>query len=92
MKNKLCLMLGIMLIVSSCACNKDMLDLEYNFKKIHIYEVNKCYEIISWRDYDDGEQFQINVKGYGKILISSVSCFLVKDKCPICEVEENDCI
>ena len=85
MKNKLCLMLGTMLVVSLCACNKDILDTDYKFEKIHIYEVNKCYEIISWRDYEDGEQFQINVKGYGKILISSNSCFLVKDKCPICD-------
>lgn len=79
------MLLGIVLI-SLTGCNKQIIDLDYKFNKAHIYETNKCYEIDSWKDYD-GEQLQIDIKGYGKIVISNVDCFLVKDKCPICDKE-----
>jgi hypothetical protein len=80
-------LLGL-LLVSSLAltgCNKQLVDLNYRYTKVHIYETNTCYDISSWTDYEDGEQLQVHIKGKGKILISSTSCFLVEDKCPICD-------
>lgn len=80
-------LLGL-LLVSSLAltgCNKQLVDLNYRYNKVHIYETNTCYDISSWTDYEDGEQLQVHIKGKGKILISSTSCFLVEDKCPICD-------
>ena len=68
-----------------CGCNYQMVDLDYNYKKVHLYGTNKCYEINSWKDYEDGEQIQVDIKGSGKILLSSYSCFLVQDNCPICD-------
>ena len=66
-------------------CNMQAIDLNYSFKKVHLYETGTCYEISSWRDYENGEQLQVHIKDKGKILISSTDCFLVEDECPICD-------
>ena len=81
------LLLGLLLVftLTLTGCNKQLIDLNYSYKKVHIYETNTCYDISSWTDYEDGEQLQVHIKGKGKILISSTSCFLVEDKCPICD-------
>lgn len=81
------LLLGL-LLVSSLAltgCNKQLVDLNYRYNKIHLYETDTCYAISSWTDYENGEQLQVHITGKGKILISSTDCFLVEDKCPICD-------
>ena len=82
--NKKILALGLATVMLT-GCNKQIFDFNYEFRKVHIYETGKCYAINSWKDYSDGEQLQIDVAGYGKILISSTDCFLVKDKCFICK-------
>lgn len=82
MKKKILLLAIIGLSASSC--NYQVIDFDLQFKKVHIFENGKCYEISSWRDYEDGEQFQVDIKGYGKVLLSSYSAILVQDKCPIC--------
>ena len=69
------------------SCNKKVFDFNYEYSKVHLYETGCCYEINNWRDYQDGEQIQVDIKGYGIVLTSSISCFLVKDKCPICDYE-----
>jgi hypothetical protein len=81
------LLLGLLLVftLTLTGCNKQLIDLNYSYKKVHIYETNTCYDISSWTDYEDGEQLQVHIKDKGKILISSTSCFLVEDKCPICD-------
>jgi hypothetical protein len=81
------LLLGLLLVftLTLTGCNKQIFDFDNSFKKVHLYETDCCYEINSWRDYEDGEQLQLDIKGKGKILISSMSCFLVDDKCPICD-------
>ena len=81
------LLLGLLLVftLTLTGCNKQLIDWNYSYKKVHIYETNTCYDISSWTDYEDGEQLQVHIKGKGKILISSTSCFLVEDKCPICD-------
>lgn len=68
-------------------CNYQAMDFNLKYNLVHIYETDKCYKILSWRDYD-GEQLQVDVVGYGKILISSYNCMLIVDKCPICEKEK----
>ena len=80
------LLLGLLLVfsLSLTICNKHLIDWNYSYKKVHLYETGTCYEIESWKDYD-GEQLQVHIKGKGKILTSSMSCFLVDDKCPICD-------
>lgn len=80
------LLLGLLLVftLTLTGCNKQLIDWNYSYKKVHLYETNTCYEIESWKDYD-GEQLQVHIKDKGKILISSMSCFLVDDKCPICD-------
>ena len=81
------LLLGLLLVftLTLTGCNKQLIDWNYSYKKVHLYETGTCYEISSWRDYENGEQLQVHIKGKGKILISSMSCFLVEDKCPICD-------
>ena len=81
------LLLGLLLVftLTLTGCNKQLIDWNYSYKKVHIYETNTCYDISSWTDYEDGEQLQVHIKDKGKILISSTSCFLVDDKCPICD-------
>ena len=80
-------LLGLLLVftLALTGCNKQLIDLNYRYNKVHIYETDTCYDISSWTDYEDGEQLQVHIKDKGKILISSTSCFLVEDKCPICD-------
>lgn len=87
MKAKLLLMLLCITSLSLVGCNKQIMDFDYKFEKVHIYETNSCYEIKSWKDYE-GEQLQLDIKDYGKVLISNLDCFLVKDKCFICDNEK----
>lgn len=81
---KMTLVLVLIFSIVLTSCNKQLIDWNYNYKKVHLYETGTCYEIESWKDYD-GEQLQVHIKDSGKILMSSVSGFLVADKCPICD-------
>lgn len=89
MKKKIGLIVAIT-IVSVCtlfsmtACNMDVIDLNYKYDKVHLYETGKCYEVAGWTDYEDGEQLQVRLKNGGTILVNSVSCMLINGKCPIC--------
>lgn len=84
MKKLLTSALLVLTLIGLTGCNKQLIDWNYNYKKVHIYETNTCYDISSWTDYE-GEQLQVHITGKGKILISSTDCFLVEDKCPICD-------
>lgn len=71
-----------------CGCNKQIVDLDYKYTKIHTTfdgENYQCYKINSWTDYENGEQLQVDIDGYGKVLISSYNSILIKDKCPYCD-------
>jgi hypothetical protein len=85
MKKLLTSVLLVLTLIGLTGCNKQIFDFNNSFKKVHLYETDCCYEINSWRDYEDGEQLQLDIKGKGRILVSSVNCFLVEDKCPICD-------
>lgn len=75
----------VLVVIICCSCNYQIIDMNYNYKKVHFYSQNQCYELVSWRDYEDGEQLQVEIKGYGKVLTSSYNCLLVEEKCPICD-------
>ena len=83
------LILSLMCAVCLMSCNYDVFDTTYGYKKVHTTFDGveyKCYEINSWTDYD-GEQIQVDIKGYGKVLLSSYNSCLIEDKCPYCDKE-----
>lgn len=72
----LALLAGITLI----GCNKQIVDLNYQFNRAIIYLPNGeiiegCVE--SWMDYD-GEQLQVTIDGV-VYLVSSYNCILISD-------------
>lgn len=81
---KLLIALCSVMVFALSSCNYQVVDIDLKFTKVHIFEAHKCYEIESWRDYEDGEQIQVDIKGYGKVLLSANTAMLIKDKCPIC--------
>ena len=79
------LILALLATLSLTACNKQLIDLNYNYKKVHHFDTHRCYEISSWRDYEDGDQIQVDIKGYGRVLFYANQIALIEDKCPFCE-------
>lgn len=43
-------------------CNKQLIDLNLKFKRVHIFDTGECYEISSWTDYEDSDQIQVKLK------------------------------
>ena len=66
------------------ACNYQVIDLKYSFKKVHVFETAQCYNINSWKDYE-GDQIQVDIKEYGTCLFHSNQVVLIENKCPFCE-------
>ena len=66
-------------------CNYQMLDTNYKFDHVHIYETGKCYEIKSWRDYEDGDQIQVTLEDGTVMLLHSTDCALVNGDCVLCK-------
>lgn len=64
--------------------NKQILDINYKFTKVHIIEAGKCFEIESWNDFENSDQLQVKIKDYGSCLFHASEIVLVVDKCPIC--------
>ena len=88
--NRLALALLSIVALSLTGCNKQVLDLNYKYKKVHNFDTHRCYEINSWRDYEDGDQIQVEIKGYGKVLFYANQIALIEDRCPFCEEAEYD--
>jgi hypothetical protein len=65
-------------------CNKQLIDLNLKFKRVHIFDTGKCYEISSWTDYEDSDQIQVKLKTGETILLSAGVRFALVDKdvCP----------
>ena len=65
-------------------CNKQLIDLNLKFKRVHIFDTGECYEISSWTDYDDSDQVQVKLKTGETILLSAGVRFALVDKdvCP----------
>lgn len=73
--------LSSMLLLSGCG-NYDMFDTKYTFNKAIIFGENcaTIIEIESWRDYEDGEQIQLETKDGAYILTSSFDTKLIDDR------------
>lgn len=92
MKKMLTIILLLIFTLVLTSCNRQAFDFSLKYTKIHMSfdgQNYKCYNISSWRDYDDGEQIQVNIEGYGTILTSSYNAILIVDKCPFCDDEEE---
>ena len=85
MKKVLCLILFVVLSFTLFGCNRQLFDTKYSFETVHIYETGKCYEIKSWRDYDDSDQLQFVLKDDTVIVIHSTDCSMIKGTCPFCK-------
>lgn len=83
--NRIAIVILSIATLSLTGCNKQILDLNYKYKKVHNFDNHRCYEINCWRDYEDGEQIQVEIKGYGKVLFYANQIALIEDKCPFCE-------
>lgn len=81
------IMAGIITIGMSFAltgCNKQLIDLNLKFKRVHIFDTHECYEITKWNDYEDSDQIQVKLKTGETILLSAGVRFALVDKdvCP----------
>ena len=65
------------------SCNKQIIDFDNHFERVHIYSVNKCVAISTWNDYD-GDQIQVKTSEGDVWLFHSSSIILVHGDCPIC--------
>ena len=73
--------IGMIILMTVTGCNKQLIDLEYEYDKAVCYYGNekKELEIKKWKDYD-GEQIQIIDKEGKTYLVSSYNCMLIKEK------------
>ena len=81
-------LLAILILVIAClcsGCNYKVVDLKYNYTKVHIIEQNKCYTISNWRDYDEGDEVQVKIDGYGYCIFHYNQVVLIENKCPFCD-------
>ena len=72
-------------LVLLTGCNYQVVDLNWKFTKVHVFETGQCYEISSWKDYEDGDQIQVTIKNYGSCLFHSNQVVLIESKCPFCD-------
>ena len=75
------LLLSVLLLTG---CNYQTIDFNVKFKAVHIYEADRCYKITGFAHCNE-EQIKVNIEGKGTILLSTNNCFLVADKCPMCD-------
>lgn len=83
----LALLVLLLVCLFLCGCNYKVVDLKYNFKKIHLMETGKCYYIDNWKDYDDSDIVQVKIKDKGYCIFHYNQIILIEDKCPICDAE-----
>lgn len=76
-----CILIIAMIFVTMLTlvgCNKQVVDLKYNFNKAIIKLPDGTIvqgEVRSWRDYEDGDQIQVNIEGV-TYLVHSANCVL----------------
>lgn len=66
------------IVLTFVGCNKQVVDLKYNFNKAIIKLPDGTVvqgEVRSWRDYEDGDQIQVNIEGV-TYLVHSANCVL----------------
>lgn len=72
-----------LLILSGCG-NYNLLDTTYQYDRIHIHNEDKCFEVLSWTDYE-GEQIQVELVDGTFLLVSNINSTLIKGECPFCK-------
>lgn len=75
-------LVAMLLILTSCG-NKDIGfgNYEFNYVSCQSDYLDIFNEpIVSWKDFEDGEQLEISLESGNNILVSSTQCFLSKDK------------
>lgn len=81
MKKFVAIVLSLILLVSLCGCNRQIVDMKYHFDyalvKFPDGSVEKI-EIQKWNDYD-GEQLQIIAEDGTVYVVCSVNCVLVRE-------------
>ena len=84
---KFILCLAAIASLSLTGCNKQLIDTNYSFKRVHIFDTGECYKISSWRDYDDSDQIQVKLSTGETVLLSAAVHFALidKDTCPFCK-------
>lgn len=66
-----------------CACNYDVIDTTYTYDYAYIELQNGEVvegEIESWRDYSDGDQIQVTLKGGDTYLVHSCDITLISKR------------
>lgn len=66
------------IMLTFVGCNKQVVYLKYNFNKAIIKLPDGTIvqgEVYSWRDYEDGDQIQVNIEGV-TYLVHSANCVL----------------
>lgn len=81
MKKIFAMLLIVVMALSLCACNKQIIDLTYNYDRAIIYLPNG--EIIEgsvdgWTDFEDGDQIQVKIDGK-TYLVHSTNVVLIDD-------------
>lgn len=74
MKKFILALICILMIVGLCGCNKQIVDLNYNFNYAIIELPNgEIVEgaVTSWTDYEDGDQIQVKIDGTTYLVHSS---------------------
>ena len=74
----LVIILGILVGLVISACNRQVLDLNFNFKYAQIKDVGTI-EISSWRDYEDSDMIQVTGKD-GCVYLTHSSNVILKSK------------
>lgn len=83
MKKKILIaILTLGIVFSMSACNRQMIDLTYNYKYAIISLPNGEIvegEVESWKDFDDGDQLQITINGVTYLTHSTDVILMIKE-------------
>lgn len=83
MKKKILIaILTLGIVFSMSACNRQMIDLTYNYKYAIISLPNGEIvegEVESWKDFDDGDQLQITINGVTYLTHSTDVILMTKE-------------
>ena len=84
--------LGLILLTSIALCGCDGMgnmergaDWKNQFEKAHLVSAEKCVEIKSWRNYEDGDMVQVTLKNDTVMLGHSNEIILIHGTCPYCK-------
>lgn len=88
MKRKILILLSCLILLTGCSSQTSENDKQESpyfkdYTKIHLHDLNKCYEIKELIEF--GDHHKIILKTGAKIYISDVRATLIYGNCPFCE-------